>query len=62
MEIKLHCSTCGAELKAEVYQFIDHIVRIRIELCDVCLMEMRQEGWDEGQEQGYSEGLIGRTL
>jgi len=57
MEIKVYCKHCGEELDVNITPSTKHLELV-VEPCNHCLEETRKEGWNEGNEAGYSNGLV----
>jgi len=57
MEIKTYCTDCGNELVLDIKPALLSI-QLTVEPCFHCTETTRKEGWDEGHEAGYSEGLV----
>lgn len=60
MEIKMFCTDCGSELTVDTIKtpIPSVLIPIKVDPCQHCLEDKRKEGWDEGHEAGYSEGLV----
>ena len=58
MEIKTYCEHCGSELENEIAISIDQTVNLKIISCIDCMSDAKFEGYKEGEEKGYSDGLL----
>ena len=63
MEFKLYCERCGSRIfisntEVKTKDEISSEIIFKIEVCSTCLEDSRKDGFEEGKEQGYSDGLL----
>lgn len=57
VDVQVYCGGCGAGICGNVTQG-KREGEIHIDPCDKCLDEAKNEGFAEGNDEGYEQGLI----
>ncbi len=55
--LELSCTRCGTDLAAQAESPGGKYKQIKVEPCEKCLDEAKEEGDDEGYSRGHDEAL-----